>query len=57
MEIYNSLIEFFGITPIQSSATFVDLINEMMSIFVGVYLVAFMIRSLFLIVAMPQKQW
>lgn len=57
MDIYESLIEFFEITPLGSTATFVDLLNYGISLFVAVYLVAFIIRSLFLVVALPEKQW
>lgn len=58
MEIYQSIIDFFGIVPLSSSATLVDLLNLMIMLFVGVYLVAFFIRSLFLIVAIPEaKIW
>lgn len=55
MEIYQSLIDFFGIVPLDSSATFVDFINLFMQIFVGVYVICFMFRSLFLIVCAPAK--
>ncbi len=58
MSIYQSIIDFFGIVPLDSSATFVDLLNLIIMLFVGVYLVAFFIRSLFLIVAIPEaKIW
>ena len=56
MSIYQSIIDFFGIVPISSSATLVDLINECMQIFVGIYLVCFIFRSLFLIVALPDNR-
>ena len=57
MDIYTSLIEFFEIAPLSSSATFVDLLNYGISLFVAVYIVAFIIRSLFLVVALPDKSW
>ena len=57
MDIYESLIEFFEIAPLASTATFVDLLNYGISLFVAIYLVAFIIRSLFLVVALPEKQW
>lgn len=57
MEIYESLIDFFGIVPLDSSATFVDLANLSIQIFVGVFIVCFLIRSLFLIVALPDKEF
>lgn len=55
MEIYESLIDFFGIVPLDSTATMIDLINLSIQLFVGIYIVCFLIRSLFLIVAMPTK--
>ena len=55
MEIYESLMDFFGIVPLDSTATFVDFINLFIQIFVGVYIVCFMFRSLFLMVAAPAK--
>lgn len=56
MSLFQSLIDFFGIVPISSNATLVDLINECMQIFVGIYLVCFIFRSLFLIVALPDNR-
>lgn len=56
MSLFQSLIDFFGIVPISSNATLVDLINECMQIFVGVYLTCFIFRSLFLIVALPDNR-
>lgn len=55
MEIYESLIDFFGIVPLDSTSTMIDLINLSIQLFVGIYIVCFLIRSLFLIVAMPTK--
>lgn len=55
MEIYESLIDFFGIVTLDSTATMIDLINLSIQLFVGIYIVCFLIRSLFLIVAMPTK--
>lgn len=55
MEIYESIIDFFGITPLTSSATLVDLFNLSIQIFVGMFLVCFFIRSLFLVVALPDS--
>ena len=56
MSLFQSLIEFFGIVTISSNATLVDLINECMQVFVGIYLVCFIFRSLFLIVALPDNR-
>lgn len=55
MSIYQAIIDFFGIVPLESTATFIDVINEMLQLFTGIFLVAFFIRSLFLIVAIPDS--
>lgn len=57
MEVYTSLVEYFGLTPLASDATLVDLVNYIVPISVSVYLVAFMIRSLFLGVTIPLDKW
>lgn len=48
MAIVDSLIQFFGIDMLTSSATFVDLLNVIMRIGVSLWLTIFIIRSLFL---------
>lgn len=55
MEIYNSLCEFFEIAPLEQNATIIDLFNYGISLFLSVFIVCFMIRSLFLIIAMPDR--
>lgn len=55
MDIFTSLIEFFEIEPLTQSATLVDCMNYIISLGVSVFIVCFMIRSLFLIIAMPEK--
>ena len=57
MDIYTSLVEFFEISSLAQDATIIDLFNYGISVFVAIYLVAFVIRSLFLVVALPEKQW
>lgn len=57
MDIYTSLIEFFEISSLSQDATIIDLVNYGISVFVAVYIVAFVIRSLFLVVALPEKNW
>lgn len=53
MELFTSLIDFFQIDPLTSSATFVDVINYIISLTLAVYLVCFLIRSLFLMISSP----
>ena len=55
MEIFESLMEFFEISSLSGSATFVDLLNNVISIFFAVYIVAFIIRSLFLVCTIPER--
>ena len=57
MEIYTSLLEFFDIETLGSSATFIDLINNCISIFFAVFITAFIIRSLFLACSVPFDNW
>lgn len=57
MDIYNSIIQFFGIDTLSSASTFTDYLNILSEIFVSVYLVAFFIRSLFLVVAIPDRRF
>ena len=49
MEIVNSLIEFFGFNSIifDESMTFIDFVFSMSKIFIGVWLVIFIISSMF----------
>ena len=57
MEIYESIIDFFGIVPLTSASTFIDLVNYIISLGVGVFIVAFLIRSLFLVCTIPFDKW
>lgn len=57
MDIYTSLIEFFDINSLAQDATIIDLVNYGMSVFVAIFIVAFIIRTLFLVVALPEKNW
>ena len=57
MEIFTGLMEFFEISSLSSSATFIDLMNNFISIFFAIFIVAFMIRSLFLACSVPFDNW
>lgn len=57
MDIFTSLIDFFGIDTLTSVSTFPELLNYIIMITVGIYIVAFLIRSLFLIIALPTMRW
>ncbi len=56
MEIVNDLITFFGIDMLTESATFIDLINVSLKIGLAVWLVAFIIRSVFLLTSLPERR-
>lgn len=56
MDIYTSIIEFFGIDALLSASTMTEYLNCIIQIFVSVYLVCFFIRSLFLVVALPERR-
>lgn len=57
MEIFSGLMEFFEISSLGSSATFIDLLNNIVSIIFAIFIVAFMIRSLFLACTVPFDNW
>lgn len=48
MVIVQDLYDFFGFELLTESATFVDLINNLVMIGIGVWVTIFIIRSLFL---------
>lgn len=56
MEIVNDLITFFGVEMLTESATFIDLINVSIKIGLAVWLVAFIIRSVFLLTSLPERR-
>lgn len=47
MDIFNSLYDFFGLELISESATFIDLINNLVQVGVGVFITCFFIKALF----------
>lgn len=47
MSIVQSLYDFFGYEFISQSATFIDVINNIMTIGIGIWLVLFIIKCLF----------
>lgn len=48
MEIFQTIVDFFEITSLSSTATLVDLLQYGLSLFVAVYIVCFVFRCLFL---------
>lgn len=57
MSIFESIIQFFEIDGLAVNATLVDLLQYGISIFVAVYIVCFIIRSLFLMITAPNQRW
>lgn len=58
MEIVQSIYEFFGFELLGSSATLTDLLSNMFQIACGLWVVIFIIRSLFMAVTIPERfQW
>ena len=58
MEIVQSIYDFFGFELLGSSATFTDLLNNMFQIATGLWVVIFIIRSLFMAITIPERyQW
>lgn len=47
MDIFNSFFDFFGLELLTESATFVDLINNLVQIGLALFIVCFFIKSLF----------
>lgn len=57
MNIYETLMGFFELGELSASATLVDLLQYGISVFVAVYIVCFLIRSLFLVTTLSSKGW
>lgn len=47
MEVFNDFYDFFGFELISQSATFVDVINNILQIGLGLFIVCFFIKALF----------
>lgn len=54
MAIADSIIQFFGIDMLSSANTFTDLLNVLMKIGVSLWVVIFIIRSMFLVIRAPE---
>lgn len=57
MSIFETLMDFFELGELSASATLVDLLQYGISVFVAVYIVCFLIRSLFLVTTLSSKGW
>lgn len=56
MEIINSIIDFFGISQISESVTFVDLISTFVKMGCAIWVVLFVVRCLFLLIDLPNRR-
>ena len=55
MDLANTLYQFFGFDTLESSATFIDLLQSMLKIGCGMWLTIFIIRSMFMALTIPEK--
>lgn len=53
MAVFNEIVNFFGLTPLLQSATLIDIINYLISVFVAVYIVIYFFKFLFYVCALP----
>lgn len=56
MSIVQSLYDFFGYEFITQSATFIDVINNIMTVGIGIWLVLFIIKCLFYACTLGEKR-
>lgn len=56
MILVNDLYDYFGFELLAESATFVDLLNNMLMIGLGVWLTIFIIRSVFLATTVGRRR-
>lgn len=57
MAIADSIIQFFGIDLLSSASTFTDLLNVVMKIGVSLWVVIFIIRSMFLTASVAGRRF
>ena len=56
MELVQSLYDFFGIELLTESTTFPEFISYILQIFIAVWLVLFIIRSMFLVASVGDRR-
>ena len=57
MELVQNLYDFFGIELLTESATFVDLVNSFVQIGLALWIVLFIMRSIFLLCTVPDRRF
>lgn len=55
MQIANMIYDFFGFSNISQSATFIDLLDTVIKIGVGLWVTIFIIRSMMMVLRVPEK--
>ena len=55
MQLANMVYEFFGFENISQSATFIDLLDAVIKIGVGLWITIFIIRSMMMVLRVPEK--
>lgn len=57
MELANLLYEFFGFDSLTLQSTFTDLLSSMLKIGCGLWVTAFILRSMLLTLSLPDKRF
>ena len=55
MQLANMIYDFFGFANISQSATFIDLLDAVIKIGVGLWVTIFIIRSMMMVLRVPEK--
>ena len=55
MQLANMIYDFFGFSVISQSATFIDLLDAVIKIGVGLWVTIFIIRSMMMVLRVPEK--
>lgn len=55
MQLANMIYDFFGFSNINQSATFIDLLDTVIKIGVGLWVTIFIIRSMMMVLRVPEK--
>lgn len=56
MELVQSLYDFFGFNLITEAQTFPELMSYIFEVFIGVWIVLFVIRSLFMVTSIADRR-
>ena len=56
MDLVQSLYDFFGFDLLSSAVTFPELLSYILQVFIGVWLVLFIIRSIFMVTTIADRR-